>query len=325
MFGRHRTSLAGRLPMHLKLFCLLLTTALCLTSCEISVNRTSTQGGYTFDKVGEKLSRSESGALDGEVYSVAIDQMFGQVTVEATDGAPEFSWDLHCWGSTVEDAEMHLNEIRLEHTSPEGNHQFRLILPENTPPSLRGVESNLTVKIPANANVKVENRFGDSQVRGIRGSVTGSCQHCSVHLEDLEGIVDWKTSFDDLSASRISGGILRNSHGALHIDQVSGDLEVETSFDTANIKGVGGKLNATNKHAKLVISDITGPLDAQTSFALMSLTNIKGTATLQKFSWTKSKDANWKERSTRRAVSQKSISNRPASASKWKTPMDRST
>ncbi len=267
--------------MHLKLFSLLLTTTLCLTSCEISVNRTSTQGGYTFDKVGEKRSRSESGALEGEVYSVAIDQMFGQVTVQATDGAPEFSWDLSCWGTTAEDAERHLNEIRLEHTASDGSHQFSLILPENKAPSLRGLESNLIVKIPADANVKVENRFGDSQVRGIRGSVTGSCQHCSVNLEDLEGIVDWETSFDDLNASRISGGVLRNSHGALHIDQVSGNLEVETSFDTANITGVGGKLNATNKHAKLVITDITGPLDAQTSFALMSLTNIKGTATLK--------------------------------------------
>ena len=74
---------------------------------------------------------------------------------------------------------------------------------------------------------------------------------------------------------------MRNTHRAIHIEQVSGDLEGEPSFDTANIKSVGGKLNATNKHAKLLISDITGPLDAQTSFALMSLTNIKGTATLK--------------------------------------------
>lgn len=260
------------------LACLTLTLASCGGGSFRVVN---TGGGYSFDKTGEKRTKEESGAIATSIGILEISHKFGEVRVFGSDGPPEFSWTLSCWGKTLDDAERFLEEITLERTETGSVHRYVLKIPEKPGSTLRGVESLLTLHVPPTIEVRVKNSFGDAEVRNISGSVLGDCSHCSAELEDLGGKVDWRTSFDDLRARRIAGGTLRNEHGELHVEEVAGDLTAETSFDEATIVEVAGRLEAKNQHGKLTVLRVRGPVQAETSFAGMTVERLAGDAVLR--------------------------------------------
>ncbi len=256
-----------------------LLAVLLLSSCGFhSVMHTS---GYSFDKAGELRSRPETGSLPATMTSIEIDQRFGEVKVLVAAGDPSFEWKLSCWGKTAEDAERFLTEITLERTESAGAHRFQLVLPEDPGSKLRGVESELTVHVPVMTRVLVRNSFGGVEVRGISGKVSGDCSHCSIELVDLSDSVEWKTSFNDLTATRIGGGELQNSHGEVVVDTVTGDLVAETSFAAARITGVRGSLEVENSHGKLSIERVDGTLTAKTSFSNLIVDGVGGDATLR--------------------------------------------
>jgi len=225
-------------------------------------------GSFTFDRTGEKAERVAAEPFDGGLAAIELDHRFGDVRVLAGDegSAPGYEWRLTCWGTTREDAERHCAEIRLEHEVREGAHRLTLVLPEEQERTLRGIESKLTVRVPPSVEVSIRNSFGDSEVRGISGLVTGRCAHGAAILADL-GPVDFETSFDDLTAERIGGGRLKNSHGAIRATDVRGDLSAETSFGELRIARVSGELKASNAHGDLIVEAVDGPLHATTSFA----------------------------------------------------------
>ena len=260
---------------------LLACVTLTLASCGGGSFRVVNTGGYSFDKTGEKRTKEETGAIAGSMGTIEISHKFGEVRVFGSDGPPEFSWTLSCWGRTLEDAERFLEEITLERSETGSVHRYELKIPERPGNALRGVESLLTLHVPPSVEVRVKNSFGDAEVRNISGAVLGDCSHCSAELEDLTGRVDWKTSFDDLRARRIAGGTLRNEHGELHVEEVSGDLTAETSFDEATIVEVQGRLDAKNQHGKLTILRVRGPVRAETSFAGMTVERLAGDAVLR--------------------------------------------
>jgi len=238
-------------------------------------------GGYQFDKTGELRTREEAGELAAGITSLEIDHRFGVVQVLATDGAPSFEWKLSCWGRTVEDAERYVAEIALERGGDEGAPSFRLVLPEDPGAALRGVDSRLTLRVPAATAVELRNRHGGAEVIGIAGKVTGECAHCSVRLEDLAAPVMMSTSFAELRALRIAGGSLANEHGAVEVATVAGDLEVETSFAGATIADVTGSLRAGNSHGALAIERVGGRAVAETSFAHLTVVEVGGDAELR--------------------------------------------
>lgn len=253
--------------------------ALALPSC--GSYRLVSTGGYQFDKTGELRTREEAAELPRELDRMEIDHRFGIVQVLAEEGAPRFEWKLSCWGRTPADAERFVAEIALERSGEGGLQRFRLVLPEDPGAALRGVESKLTLRVPAATAVRLKNQHGSVEVIGIAGKVTGEGAHCSARLEDLGAPVEFSTSFDDLHALRIAGGTLANQHGSLTVGTVSGDLAVETSFAAATISDVRGSLRAENAHGQLGIERVGGGVIATTSFASLTVVDVAGNAELR--------------------------------------------
>lgn len=127
-------------------------------------------------------------------------------------------------------------------------------------PSLKGrndqaIRVDLSVEVPPDIEVTIQNSYGDVVVRGLRGRV------------------DAMVNFGDMSASNLGG--------AAHLAARTGDLKVE---------GVRGSLAAENQSGALSVRDVDGPisLDGQNSDITVrfvrgggQLTGRFGTLTLQ--------------------------------------------
>lgn len=239
------------------------------------------QTGYQFDKTGELRTRTASEALSESVTVLDLDHKFGTVRVEVAPGPPRYDWSLKVWGRTVEDADLYVEQVALVRTTEGDTERLRLDFPESPGERLRGIESELMVWVPADTRLELRNQFGSVALRGLAGEVRGDCGHTSVELAELSGPVFWRTTFGSLTATRIGGGELYNSHGELLVEGVKGDLVAKTSFATATLQGIEGRLEVENSHGALTVGAVEGPLVAETSFAELDVTNVAGDVVLR--------------------------------------------
>jgi len=257
---------------------ILLAGILVLASCNrggVSVN------GYQFDRNGETANRHEEGAISAEIRSLKVDNHFGRVRIAVADGAPGWTWDLTCWADTEETAQEFTERIKLQIDGEGDGSSWTLILPPPPVPELRGVESNLTLAVPAATRVEVVNRFGDTEIQDVQGGTHARCQHGKLQLTGPGGEIDAETSFAELSAEGISGGRLVNRHGSISAVDVSGDLQAETEHGDLEVRGVSGELKVDNAHAEVTVEGVAGRAEITTSFADLRVENVEGEVVLR--------------------------------------------
>ncbi len=106
---------------------------------------------------------------------------------------------------------------------------------------------------------------------GINGPATLFDQNGRVALKDVKGNADVTTSFDDLSANKITGNLtLENQNGRVHVSHVSGSVHAKTSFADMDIEASGPNLTCRNQNGAIqlrVLSPDVAIVDAETSFA----------------------------------------------------------
>lgn len=263
-------------------FCVLLLLAgiLVLPSCIEGIRFTSSDG-YNFDHRGETDNRQEQGEIPPQVQRLVIENDFGKVHIEVTDASPQWSWDLTCWANTAGQAQEFTQQIQLQIDQQEDQHTWTLLLPEPPVPELRGVESNLTLAVPAAVQVEVANRFGPTEIRGVQGGTVVRAEHGEVQLGQLGGQVTAATSFDPLKAEHIGGGRLENRHGTINAIGVGGDLEVDCEHGDVSVGRVAGKLKVENKHGEVVAKQIAEGAEIRTSFDEIRATDVDGDVMLR--------------------------------------------
>lgn len=201
--------------------------------------------GYSFDHRGVIAPRRQEGSIAPAAGLVEVQNRFGRVRVEAAGKDFRWSWELRVWANDQETAEKLRQEVRLEVEEKPDSMRWTVTLPKPPVPELRGVESNLTLRVPESVTVKLENSFGP------------------------------------VEAERIGGGKIRNQHGSIAVKGVEKDLEAETSFAEVRVEEAGGDVVVRNAHGEVELKDVKGKIQAETSFAGLTAENIKGGAVLK--------------------------------------------
>jgi hypothetical protein len=255
--------------------------------------------GYRFDFQGEQARRADEGEIDRELTSIVVDHRFGDVLVLATEDDPTWTWEVTCWADTKEEAEKYAKEVKLKSEVVEGRHSWTLVLPEPPVNGLRGVESKLTLRVPATARVELKNEHGATTIDGMTAGTKANCRHGRLELRNLQGALEAATEHAELIAEHVAGGSLTNRHGKVTVNDVMGDLQVKTAHAAMSlvkvsgnvqasnehgevrVSGIGGSLHVKNKHGKIVAESVDAGVDLQTSHARIELAEVGGDARLR--------------------------------------------
>ncbi len=256
---------------------LALTSALDVGSVVHTFSGGSRRGaGYNFDRRGQTAAAHADGEVAPETKHITVDNRFGNVKIAVADGGPKWSWDLKCWADKTEEAERFAAQIRMA-VQTEGDRMiWTLELPPPPVPELRGVESNLTVMVPADVELELTNEFGETEIRGLQGGTLAQCRHGRLQLADLGTAVHAETSHADLFAERIAGAKLTNRHGRTEVTGVDGNLEIKTKFGRVTVRGVTGELQVENEHGKVVAGKISEAAEIRTSHSDVVLEEVGG-------------------------------------------------
>lgn len=224
----------------------------------LGCNSVHETAGFHFDYQGQEAARSESGGLASGLERLEVQHGFGVVVIEGTEDSPSWSWELTTWATGLQTAERYLDLVELHITDEGGESRWELEIPESAKEELRGVRSNLTLRVPAGVEVEVENSFGETELRRLDGDVRVRSDYGGLTLADLGGPVEARAEFGGLTADGLSGDCrLATAYGAMKVTRLtSPSVTIESSFGDVSLEGEPLEVSCHNQYGatKLVLA-----------------------------------------------------------------------
>ena len=166
---------------------------------------------------------------------VAVTNRFGDVTVEAYDGADvEVALTPSVRAYDRASAELVASQVRL---AVAANGQI-LSVGTNRNEIEHELTTNLHVRVPRSAGLRIEQAHGKVAVAGVAtpgGSVTVDASHSRVELREVAAKIEVKTSYDLVSVSDSSGSLSIAGRNDVRVARFTGPVRLEDS-DSVQLK-----------------------------------------------------------------------------------------
>ena len=214
--------------------------------------------GYVFTYEGEKVEKSESGSIEGDIQIIEIENQFGQVQVDERGGSGEWAWSAACWAATADEASEFLDQLKIEVTTDGNRQMWKVVLPESDW-NLQGVESNLVIHPPKNCEIRSVNRHGDTNLSGLTGTSDVENSHGNLEASQLTGSTKLTGRHGNVKISQLgASGQIDVEHGDFTLTESLDEIELSVRHGDTKIVQAAGGLNIDSKHGELQIES-SGP------------------------------------------------------------------
>jgi hypothetical protein len=230
--------------------------------------------GYAFTKTGETAEWTEEGKFSEGITAIDVVNKFGNVKIELAVGEPGWKWQSKVWADSQELADQLIDELAMDVQTNEKTQTWQVVLPEPTS-DLNGIESNLTLMVPADVKAKLDNAHGDVTLTQIYANVEVTNRHGNVDLIELRGIVNVENAHGDLMANQIGEATIDISHGAADVS-MSGNLSIFSSHGDIEVENIAGELTIDAEHTNIKVDQVDSHGDLKTSHGDIIATNLVG-------------------------------------------------
>lgn len=133
------------------------------------------------------------------------------------------------------------------------------------------------VTIPATAPLVVENRFGNTDVEGLRAAGDINSAQGAVRVHDTAARQQIDNSFGPVEVTGSSGEIVvRNANGAVRVQDVHGTIDVTNRFGGVVVRNVDRNATVRSENGAVDVSDVGGLATVSTSFGKANVARVKG-------------------------------------------------
>ena len=127
----------------------------------------------------------------------------------------------------------------------------------------------------------IANRYGEVDIRGITGEVRIENRNGSVSIQDVTESVTVNNSYAPTTAKSIGGNLeIHNRNGAVDVSDVKGNATISNSYAPISIEKVQGEVTVTGRNNGLDIDDVQGDLKAESSYQNVSIRDARGSVSL---------------------------------------------
>lgn len=221
---------------------------------------------------------TQTGEIPAGLKRLEVDNRFGDIRVVGSEVGPaEWTWNLTVRARTDAlaqaaaaqascNAQCEGDRLRLVVSLPEADKKHRF-------------QSNLDLRVPKMVAVRIQNRFGSTEVSDLDGEIEATSQHGAMEFRNIGAPVRAQTSFGTQKLSETGPASLKNQHGTIEVANIHGPLTAESSFGAILARNITGPVRLWNQHGKVEVVQ-AGPADLKTSFATLSAKRIEGDAIL---------------------------------------------
>lgn len=220
---------------------------------------TSCNGGMA----ANQESRLDRGVLDIDwsgVTSLEVDVKFGTIDIQPVSGgdAPSARLTVVGHGYTTNSAKSIAQSAELR-TERSGD---RLVLRGYNQTAGNGSEHadlDLTIRVPAQTTISVNDEFGPASVEGMESSVK---------------VV---TRFSTASVSGVTGEVaVESEHGRIDVSRVTGPVTAKTTYGQVTVTDVSGRTDIKARHGAVEVRDIQSSLTVEAEYGRVSVTDAAG-------------------------------------------------
>ena len=99
------------------------------------------------------------------------------------------------------------------------------------------LQSDYDMEVPARSNLRLENRFGDIEVRGIHGKIDTACSYGQTRVEQVNGELNIASENGSVTGTDIAGRTYVNAQvGQVDLQDVSGPTTVRSRYGSVVVK-----------------------------------------------------------------------------------------
>lgn len=233
----------------------------------------------------------------------------GQLVLDATRGDVVIrTWDQPRIRATVnkriraaeEETALRLAEnLNLDLAPSESGLIARIATPPEFPRP-RGVQTDLRVTVPREANIVVKTSHGEVEVMDLAGDlrletshgsvrvskVGGSCwivnRYGPVEASEVDGALEITTQHEDVRVWEIGGPVtVTSANGEVTVEEVQGNVEVHARHGEVRVARVQGEVSVEAPHSQITIESVKGGVKAMGEVDPLELRDITGPAEVE--------------------------------------------
>ena len=232
---------------------------LCVGTLTLSAGcRFQISGGYSFDYRGETAVKTLDGAIDPSIRSIRIENRFGDVDVSATTDDATWTWSGTCWASAQNDADSFVSQLKVQTTQVGDELLWKVVLPESAR-GLRGVESNLTLKLPASISLAVDVEHGDVMTDSLEQGIVLRTRHGETVVDAQKGEASIDSAFGNVKVNDSLAGLdIQCQHGSILVSEAKASMSLQSSHGDVKVVNAQADVTATTAHSDIEIFTV-GP------------------------------------------------------------------
>lgn len=116
---------------------------------------------------------------------------------------------------------------------------------------------NLTVNVPKNINLQIDDSSGFMSVEDIIGQLNIEDSSGDIYIEDIKGNVDIDDSSGDIEAIAISGYLsIDDGSGGIDVKGVVGDVSIDDGSGSIHVNNIGGNVTVSDGSGSINIDGV---------------------------------------------------------------------
>ena len=118
---------------------------------------------------------------------------------------------------------------------------------------------DLTVEIPAEMNIEIDDGSGDIELKNIKGEIDLNDGSGSIDIADVNGELKIHDGSGELSIHNVNGGMeIKDGSGSIEVTDATGDVKINDGSGEIILDRVKGDLNIYDGSGSLRLTDIDG-------------------------------------------------------------------
>ncbi len=112
----------------------------------------------------------------------------------------------------------------------------QLVLEQGAPKQESNLKAKFTIYAPKNCALRIKNRFGSIDIKGIKNTVEINSQFTKLNLQDIKGKVELSSNFGDIIGQQLTGEVRIDANRSdIQLDHPSGNFVIAAKYGTVTI------------------------------------------------------------------------------------------
>jgi hypothetical protein len=211
---------------------------------------------------------------------VAVVHQFGDVLLRGTaEEDARVQADVRVISDDPEAARRYADAVEIRSSRVDDILRLTTVCPAERPAEIDGVTVAVSIDLPEDCHLEIENAFGHLRLEKLTGGVKAHNRYGDITLQDCAGDLElsdrqgaisvsggrgrlWaESSFQPITVSQFDGDVLAvNQFADISVNQSAGPVQMETSIGSIQASDIGGPVTVTNRLGEVMVQKIMGDL-----------------------------------------------------------------